>query len=44
MPIRSRRQTVPVNVGGVLVGGGSPIVVQSMTNTPTADAKATIAQ
>ena len=32
-----RRKTVGVNVGGVMVGGGAPIVVQSMTNTDTAD-------
>ncbi len=39
-----RRVSVPVIVGGVKVGGGAPIVVQSMTNTDTADAQATIAQ
>jgi (E)-4-hydroxy-3-methylbut-2-enyl-diphosphate synthase len=39
-----RRRTVPVAVGGVTVGGGAPIVVQSMTNTDTADAAATAAQ
>ncbi|MBM3732361.1 MAG: flavodoxin-dependent (E)-4-hydroxy-3-methylbut-2-enyl-diphosphate synthase [Acidimicrobiia bacterium] len=39
-----RRQSVPVSVGGVIVGGGAPIVVQSMTNTDTADAEATAAQ
>ena len=33
----NRRQSVPVDVGGVTVGGGVPIVVQSMTNTDTAD-------
>ena len=32
-----RRRSVPVDVGGVTVGGGAPIVVQSMTNTDTAD-------
>jgi (E)-4-hydroxy-3-methylbut-2-enyl-diphosphate synthase len=35
---------VPVSVGGVVVGGGRPIVVQSMTNTDTADADATAIQ
>jgi (E)-4-hydroxy-3-methylbut-2-enyl-diphosphate synthase len=35
---------VPVLVGGVRVGGGSPIVVQSMTNTDTADVASTLAQ
>jgi (E)-4-hydroxy-3-methylbut-2-enyl-diphosphate synthase len=44
MQNRPRRKTVAVNVGGVKVGGGHPIVVQSMTNTDTADVKATVAQ
>jgi len=35
---------VPVDVGGVTVGGGAPIVVQSMTNTDTADVEATARQ
>ena len=39
-----RRQTVSVDVGGVLIGSGHPIVVQSMTNTDTADADATAIQ
>ena len=39
-----RRISVPVIVGGVKVGGGAPIVVQSMTNTDTADVQGTIAQ
>ncbi|MEX0853375.1 MAG: flavodoxin-dependent (E)-4-hydroxy-3-methylbut-2-enyl-diphosphate synthase, partial [Bauldia sp.] len=39
-----RRATVPVMVGGVQVGGGAPIVVQSMTNTDTADVAATVDQ
>ncbi|UIJ72343.1 flavodoxin-dependent (E)-4-hydroxy-3-methylbut-2-enyl-diphosphate synthase [Aurantimonas sp. HBX-1] len=39
-----RRQTVGVRVGGVMVGGGAPVVVQSMTNTDTADVDATVAQ
>ena len=39
-----RRQTVVVDVGGVQVGGTHPIVVQSMTNTDTADVDATAAQ
>lgn len=33
-----------VRIGNVLVGGGAPVVVQSMTNTDTADVKATVAQ
>src|SRR5579884_793816 len=40
----ARRASVAVNVGGVLVGGSNPIVVQSMTNTDTADAAATVNQ
>ena len=39
-----RRKTVAVDVGGVKVGGAHPIVVQSMTNTDTADVDATAAQ
>ncbi|QEN88099.1 flavodoxin-dependent (E)-4-hydroxy-3-methylbut-2-enyl-diphosphate synthase [Labrys sp. KNU-23] len=42
--LMSRRPTVPVDVGGVLVGGGAPIVVQSMTNTDTADIDGTVRQ
>ncbi|MBI1622255.1 flavodoxin-dependent (E)-4-hydroxy-3-methylbut-2-enyl-diphosphate synthase [Aquamicrobium zhengzhouense] len=39
-----RRITVGVKVGDVMVGGGAPVVVQSMTNTDTADIDATVAQ
>lgn len=39
-----RRQCVAVNVGGVLVGGGHPVVVQSMTNTDTVDIAGTVNQ
>ncbi|TDR90174.1 flavodoxin-dependent (E)-4-hydroxy-3-methylbut-2-enyl-diphosphate synthase [Enterovirga rhinocerotis] len=39
-----RHATVPVKVGNVLVGGGAPVVVQSMTNTDTADIDSTVAQ
>jgi (E)-4-hydroxy-3-methylbut-2-enyl-diphosphate synthase len=39
-----RRRSVAVDVDGVVVGGGNPIVVQSMTNTDTADADATALQ
>ncbi|MEW6207629.1 MAG: flavodoxin-dependent (E)-4-hydroxy-3-methylbut-2-enyl-diphosphate synthase [Acidobacteriota bacterium] len=44
MSIINRRISVAVNVGGVLVGGDNPVVVQSMTNTDTADAQATAHQ
>jgi len=40
----TRRKSVGVNVGGVMVGGGAPIVVQSMTNTDTADIESTARQ
>jgi (E)-4-hydroxy-3-methylbut-2-enyl-diphosphate synthase len=40
----SRRASKQVAVGGVRIGGGAPIVVQSMTNTDTADAEATARQ
>ncbi len=39
-----RRHSVGVDVGGVVVGGGAPVVVQSMTNTDTADIDQTVAQ
>ncbi|HEX6070893.1 MAG TPA: flavodoxin-dependent (E)-4-hydroxy-3-methylbut-2-enyl-diphosphate synthase [Longimicrobiaceae bacterium] len=39
-----RRRTVTVDVGGVPVGSGHPVVVQSMTNTDTADVEGTIRQ
>ena len=39
-----RRRSVPVTVGGVPMGGDHPIVVQSMTNTDTADVDGTVAQ
>jgi (E)-4-hydroxy-3-methylbut-2-enyl-diphosphate synthase len=39
-----RRKTVAVDVGGVTVGGAAPVVVQSMTNTDTADVASTVAQ
>ncbi|AFL54216.1 (E)-4-hydroxy-3-methylbut-2-enyl-diphosphate synthase [Sinorhizobium fredii] len=41
---KPRRPSVAVDVGGVIVGGGAPVVVQSMTNTDTADIDATVAQ
>ena len=36
--------TKQINVGGVLIGGGAPVTIQSMTNTPTQDAEATVTQ
>src|SRR6201984_233945 len=41
---QQRRRSVPVDVGGVLVGGGAPVVVQSMTNTDTADVEEPVRQ
>ena len=43
-PIAPRRASVPVDVGGVTVGGSASVVVQSMTNTDTADIAGTVAQ
>ncbi|MBT3359260.1 MAG: flavodoxin-dependent (E)-4-hydroxy-3-methylbut-2-enyl-diphosphate synthase [Rhodospirillales bacterium] len=40
----TRRKSVPVKVGSVIIGGDAPIVVQSMTNTDTADVDGTTAQ
>ncbi|HEY6333885.1 MAG TPA: flavodoxin-dependent (E)-4-hydroxy-3-methylbut-2-enyl-diphosphate synthase, partial [Blastocatellia bacterium] len=44
MPAIERRKSIAANVGGVLVGGGNPIVVQSMTNTDTVDVDGTARQ
>ena len=40
----TRRETVSVDVAGVAIGGGAPVVVQSMTNTDTADVQSTVDQ
>jgi len=42
--VQPRRKTRQVKVGDVLIGGDAPIAVQSMTNTPTTDIDATVAQ
>lgn len=42
--MRKRRLTKQVRVGNLLIGGGAPISVQSMTNTPTTDVAATVSQ
>src|ERR1043165_3717034 len=39
-----RRRSIPVKVGGVWIGDGHPIAVQSMTNTDTADIESTTRQ
>ena len=44
MPTVRLHKTVGVRVGGILVGGGAPVIVQSMTMTDTADAVATARQ
>src|ERR1043166_810609 len=44
MPAQPRRRSVAVSVGSVKVGGSHPIVVQSMTNTDTADVMSTVNQ
>ncbi len=44
MEMSARKRTIPVRIGGVTMGGGAPIVVQSMTNTDTADVASTVAQ
>ena len=44
MFVPTRRKTVPVRIGSVTVGGEAPVIVQSMTNTDTADAASTAAQ
>src|SRR5690242_8806126 len=42
--LQERRKTRSVRVGSLTIGGGAPVVVQSMTNTDTADAQATVQQ
>jgi (E)-4-hydroxy-3-methylbut-2-enyl-diphosphate synthase len=44
MPQITRRKSANVNIGGVLVGSAGPVVVQSMTNTDTADVDSTVQQ
>ncbi len=44
MPEITRRRAVTVNVGGIRVGSDAPVVVQSMTNTDTADVESTVQQ
>jgi (E)-4-hydroxy-3-methylbut-2-enyl-diphosphate synthase len=44
MPALPRRRSAVVDIGGVKVGGNNPVVVQSMTNTDTADTVATVNQ
>ena len=44
MSFVARRSAVPVNIGGVRVGSGAPVVVQSMTNTDSADVESTVQQ
>src|SRR5688572_21894202 len=44
MPLLHRRSTVTTLVGGIPIGSGHPIVVQSMTNTDTADVEGTTRQ
>src|SRR6185369_10862150 len=44
MALAQRHKTVQVPVGNVKVGGGAPVVVQSMTNTDTADIQSTTKQ
>lgn len=43
-PAHPRRPSIPVQVGAVTIGAGAPVVVQSMTNTDTADIHATATQ
>src|ERR1700710_3108084 len=44
MPPLQRRKAVTVNIGGIRVGSDAPVVVQSMTNTDTADIESTVQQ
>ena len=44
LTLTERRNSIPVDIGGVILGGNAPVVVQSMTNTDTADIAATVEQ
>ncbi|MEE9285733.1 MAG: flavodoxin-dependent (E)-4-hydroxy-3-methylbut-2-enyl-diphosphate synthase, partial [Dehalococcoidia bacterium] len=44
LPLSTRRKSRPVHVGDDQVGGDAPVVVQTMTNTDTADAESTLNQ
>ena len=44
MALIERHKSIAVKIGDIVVGGGAPVVVQSMTNTDTADALSTVAQ
>jgi (E)-4-hydroxy-3-methylbut-2-enyl-diphosphate synthase len=44
MSISTRRQSIPVRIGTLTVGGSAPVAVQSMTNTDTADIESTVLQ
>src|SRR3972149_7299851 len=44
IPLSPSRKSRPVHVGDVQVGGDAPVVVQTMTNTDTADARSTLEQ
>ena len=44
LKLTDRRNSIPVDIGGVILGGDAPVVVQSMTNTDTADVAATVEQ
>ena len=44
LTLKERRNSIPVDIGGVILGGNAPVVVQSMTNTDTADVAATVEQ
>jgi (E)-4-hydroxy-3-methylbut-2-enyl-diphosphate synthase len=43
-PVPGSRHSIAVSVGNAVIGGGAPVVVQSMTNTDTADVTATVKQ
>ena len=44
LTLTERRNSIPVDIGSVILGGNAPVVVQSMTNTDTADVTATVEQ
>ena len=42
--MKERKQTKQIRIGNVAIGGGAPVVIQSMNNTKTADVESTLAQ
>lgn len=44
MPMKQRKETRQIRIGNIAIGGGAPVVIQSMNNTKTADVESTLGQ